>query len=53
VTSLSELVCGREGVIDPDGDSEMGTEIRMEGHVGSSDGGGGWRGPRDKIGGGG
>ena len=50
MSSLLKLACCREGVVDPDGDSEMGTETVMRGDVGSSGGGG--RGPRDEIGGG-
>jgi hypothetical protein len=51
--SLSELACGRENVVDPDGDSEMGTETRMSGMVGSSGDKGVGIGPREEVGEGG
>ena len=49
--SLLRLVCGREGVVNPDGDSKAGAEMRMRGRGWQHGGGGGGRGPRDEIGG--
>ena len=50
--SLSEWACGRENVVDPDGDSEMGTETRMSGRVWQRGDGGVSIGPREEVGGG-
>ena len=45
-----ELACGREGVNDPDGDSEMGVETMMMGRFGSGGGEDVGVRPRDEVG---
>jgi hypothetical protein len=49
VSSLLKLACGQEGVVNPDGDSEMGTETGEREAVGSSICGGINRGPRYEV----
>ena len=53
MSSLLELACGRVGVVNPDGDSKMGAEVRIrEGDWQRGVGGGVGIGPRDEVGGG-
>ena len=46
------LACGRDDVVDPDGNSEVGAETRMVGMIGRIDDGGGNIGARTEVGGG-
>ena len=50
MSSLLKLAHGREGVVNPNGDSKMGAETRMRGGDWQHGGGGDGRGPRDKVG---
>jgi len=52
VSSLLELACGRACVVDPDGDSETGTETGAREEVDSKTDSGISRGSRVEIGGG-
>jgi len=45
------LAWGRDDVVNPDGNSEMGTETRIVGMIGSNDDGSNM-GPREEVGGG-
>ena len=48
-SGILELARGRESGVDPDGDSDMGTETGVRKEFGSS-GGSGSIGPRDEVG---
>ena len=53
MSSLLELARGRVGVVNPDGDSKIGTETRIrEGDWQCGGGGSVGIGPRDEVGGG-
>ena len=50
MSSLLELACGWGSIVDPDGDSKMGTERRIrEGDWQRGGGGGSGIGPRDEV----
>ena len=52
MSSLLKLARGRASVVNPDGDSKMGTETRIRGGDWQRGGGGIGIGPRDEVGGG-